>query len=418
MFGQENTTTNKLSVRAKKILIFLGILIFAHSIFVLTLCPDYISCNTKTAKILLRDDFDTRLFLVYAQKMGENDLYNNTATDPPPYPEFAYTYFLLVAKASNYNEVVFRIIHSLVMALCYVGLIYVTLRLLSIFKRSEFWCFSYALPAFLYFTPTRFDVLLAFLVSLSLLCLFKKNIYLSFLILTTAALFKWYPFLLFPFFLIYALKTMNKKRVVSALILCIIIFLSIQVLTVTAGNDLSIVNTYLWQQHRWISIESLYYFIGMIFNLSIGNNLSIDYFASNSISVLYFLCQIITIGIGSWLFSLMPAKKNILVSWCVLAILFFLLFSEIYSTGWLIWFVPLLILVLPNKYSWSILSYDILSYLCFPLSVFFINNKNFPIETMILLASVRTIILIMFIFIILRTLQGEQKLLNPLKNIN
>ncbi len=109
-------------------------------------------------------------------------------------------------------------IHSLEMAVLLLLLVFVSAKLCEHFQRDPRFALVAILPASLYFSLSRYDVLPVLLVSTSLLLLLKKRHLLAIFALSCAVLTKWYAILFLPFYLNYIGRRLGRNIVLPTLV--------------------------------------------------------------------------------------------------------------------------------------------------------------------------------------------------------
>ena len=216
------------------------------------------------------------------------------------------------------------------------------------------------LPASLYFTVNRFDILPAFLCLLSLLLLQRRQFVCSAVVLGIATLTKWYPLMLLPIYLLYdytARRRLNWWMILAFCLTCLII---IAPTLLTGGLDALLV-PYLFHAGRGVDLASLPGLAAFAME---------NWFNVNPAGPLWFgvftILQVLIVPFS--LFDRMDTFDKVL-HWCILILTPFVLFSRIYSPQWLLWLMPMLLLAARSRMDiLGIIFYDVSTYLAFPVT--------------------------------------------------
>jgi len=241
------------------------------------------------------------------------------------------------------------------------------------------------LPASLYFTYNRYDIMPCFLSLLSLYLLSKKQYKMSAFVLSIGMLTKWYLLLLLPIFLTYYYSTHNKINWSMIIIFSLTSFMIILPTLISSGID-GLLVPYKFHFSRGVNNESLFYLINYLSNKTLNTNIT-----NKFTFPLFFLLQlsIVPLCITSKILSFEKVIK-----WSALSILIFMLFAKYYSPQWILWISPLLILDAIKRVDaiWIVL-FDLITYIYFPISytVFGINSIVFYI-----IIVLKTILIVKF----------------------
>ncbi len=378
--------------------------------FLVLIVPDHINVTVgdKSGQVrLIRDDFELSVFYDRGSWLPSGlTPYNDEMFQE--YPQLGLGYITLPYLFSDtYNG--YRSVLILFNALCLIGLIIVTAAILKYLDKSSKYLLLFLLPSVLYFSFSRFDVLVALLVQISLLLVLTRKYKTSFFVLALAVLTKWYAVLFVPIYWYYIRKKnqnqKNKNIVRHGLIIFFAIIFLVLIISY-AVDGLSSLGPYLFHGSRPAGVGSLYYLIfdKLFTSFELTN---INYLGMAVFFFVQLLVPILFIFF-SQRFSRNLDSSRMFIMWLTVAILGFLIFSRFYSPQWIIWFLPLLMLVTKNvRTIMLIIIYDLLNFLAFPI----IWQLWGPLSTVFVIIS----ILIVSIGIII-TIMLMRDLLNPNRN--
>jgi hypothetical protein len=232
-------------------------------------------------------------------------------------------------------------------------------QLYKLLPDKKYLAFLLLLPAPLYYTFNRFDILPAYLCLLSFVLVGRKKWVTAAIILGVAAMTKWYPVLLLPAYLTYCYRTerkINWRMAVVFSITCLLIILP----TLLLGGVDALLVPYRFQGVRGLEPLSLPAMIGRLQEAISRKPIDETY---------YMLGFLFLQGIAA-LLSLFTRIDTIekLLQWCILIITMFVLFARIYSPQWLLWILPFIILAVRDKTDLIItILYSIVAYVGFPI---------------------------------------------------
>ena len=289
------------------------------------------------------------------------------------YPQLATYMFAIPYVISDSNDpTTYRYIFSLIMALCLALLIKFVYELRP---DKKYLAFLLLLPASLYFTHNRFDVVPSLFVLLSLKFLFDRNFYRAFAVLGISVMFKWYALVLLPVYLSYCRNTDNRD--IKPLLLAFTVPIALIVLhSMIWSGWASFFKPYLYHLERGTNRENIAFFLKAIFDPILEKNfgavtvkiISVAFLAG--FMVLQFTVPFIA------LFSKINNRSS-LIYWSVAAVACFMLFAKFYSPQWILWLSPLLLLMPVNrKLVTLIILFDIFTYLEFPCFFRYWNNED------------------------------------------
>ncbi len=334
------------------------------------------------------------------------------------YPQFAALYVAWPnLLANNFDQFQKTLLVSNL--ICYLALVYITLKLLKYFKRSIHYIWLLLLPSLIYFTLNRFDILPALLVQLVLYFTLKKRYQLAFLLLTISFFVKWYALILLPVLILYIyVKEKNYKKLIKkGLILFGVIFIAIFGLSVFLfGQDTFF--PYAFHLNRGIEVGSLFFLIYLytpLFDNFITNNLLLGLIFLGQFTPLFYL-GVQYFFYGSQKIKDKLADPRLLVVWFSLLIAFFIAFSKIYSNQWLLWLTPVLLLQIDTKKElWLIIALDLINYIQFPLLY---DSKLLWFWPMDLVVLIRSTILFWLIYILIKKIKNKKEHLPDSKIFN
>lgn len=254
-------------------------------------------------------------------------------------------------KPGTYQKATMNI-YSLLMALTFISFSFLTLKLLTSMNSSSYRLYIFILPAFMYFTINRYDILPAFFVTLAVYA-FKKKYFLSgFIILAIATMTKWYPILFLPIFLNYLFYKKNIRESIKGALIFIIVSAIIILPTLLSTGTEGVLKPYLFQATRKADPLALLFYLQ-------------EFIASDNI-LKYILtaCGFLPPVIG--FFHKIDTFEKLL-KWMSLSVAIFILSASFYSPQWLIWLTPIVILWCPKPIIGVLIAFDFISYLIFPV---------------------------------------------------
>ncbi len=244
------------------------------------------------------------------------------------------------------------------------------------------------LPAPLYFAYNRFDVLPTLIVVLALFMISKEKWEFAGILLGIGTLTKWYPALVvLPVITYMVYRKISIIKIGLFLILFGTTCLVILSPTYFMGGLKAILSPYIFHSNRGFEIASLPTFLEPMIKIII------PFENENSMKTVYVLLQISVLPLV--IFNHIDSFEKLL-SWCLLIISFYILFSRIYSPQWLLWIFPFMILLTRDKFDIAILIlYGTITYIEFPVVYDLFGPES---SQMALMGWVNIILLIMIIF--------------------
>ncbi len=306
------------------------------------------------------DDYDRSDYALRGEYILNGQVpYRDSFSEYPQIPTylFAVPYLLQprqLGPAVSYT--LFSATFSLMMLVVLFATIVLLYRMLPEKKNLAF---LLLLPASLYFTYNRFDVLPGFLVLLALFFIQRKQAVLAGCVLALATLTKWYPALLLPAVLSYTYAVTRRfdwKLVLAFCLACLLIVLP----TFILGGGGAVLQPYVFHANRDVESVSLAALLQAV--LLDGFHLVLP---ASIVIGLFLVLSILPAPIS--LFVQIDTFEK-LVGWTILIVGIFMFFSRIYSPQWILWLMPLLILSIRSRADaiW-IICYDLVTYLGFPV---------------------------------------------------
>ena len=304
---------------------------------------------------LVKDVEESSLYFIRSRWVSERVLpYRDVFVE---YPQLAAAYIswprLFTQDVFHYGQFLFA-----ANGLVYVGLIVVTARILSLLKYSPKRLLIFFLPAALYFSVNRFDALPALVVQLSFLALLLHRPKWAVGSLVVAGFIKWYAWLLIPLFWCWQRRTTSIKdllrRFLPSAILSILIIATSFFLF---GSK--VLDPYRFHvQGRSFGHDTIFTpLIGGVFENGIARALLVVQ-AAVVLAVAVF---------GNWLSRRMFSFTS-LIRLSLITLLAFMLLAKFYSPQWILWVVPLFIVLPLRRVDYILLvSFDLVSFIQFPV---------------------------------------------------
>lgn len=156
----------------------------------------------------------------------------------------------------------------------------------------------------------------------------------------------------------YALnKRLNWNMVVSFSVTCILIMLP----TLVMGGADAVLSPFILHAERGVGQVSLPVLLNVVLSwLRITPNLT-------QIKYTFLILQLVMVPVS--LFVRIDTFEKVL-QWEILVLVFFILFSRIYSPQWILWLMPVMILSIRTRFDLAwIVVYNVVVYLAFPVAV-------------------------------------------------
>lgn len=326
---------------------------------------------------VMRDDYDRSIYRERAAWFLENKIpYKEVFSE---YPQVITYYFALPAIFTSSVQS-YILLHSFFMACIFLGLFYVTLQLLEYLHKPFYLSLLLLLPSFLYHALNRFDVFAVFLVSLSLLALFRKRSVLGLAILATAVLVKWYPAILLPFYFLYIQgETEDPGILFKPFVTFFGILLGVFIFSFIWSGS-AIFQPYLWHMNKGIYYQSV---LGILSYYSNFLHLHIIPLLKKVFVIFEFVPFLVGLYFLRKKYYVSPESLIIL---CAFSILVFNFFSPAYAPQFFLWVMALALLAIKNKKEIAVLIVlDILNYLLYPFAFALLSTKYIYINNLIVI---------------------------------
>jgi len=316
---------------------------------------------------LLRDDFEINVFHTRGGWVEEG-AHPYAEGRFQEYPQLGLAYITLpYFFADSYSG--YRAWLLIFNTLCFVALVIVSQKLLTRLGRSNLQLLLFLLPAVLYFSFNRFDIFVVLLVQLSLYLLISKKYLWAFGIIACAVLVKWYPLLLVPLYWYYMHNTVEQEQKKQVSKKAILVFVAPLVLIFGVSfliDGVHSLQPYVFHGSRPAGVGSLYHTLVQQLFLGTGESTA-NTIGFNILLLLQVSIPLVSLFLPKY-FKQRLQKPEQLVYWSVVAIVCFFLFSRFFSPQWIVWFVPLFLLVVRGwKEVLLIIVFDILVFVSFPI---------------------------------------------------
>lgn len=379
--------------------------------------PNFLAINhnfygrTLTA---ISDPVDLEIFYIRSSWIENHILpYKDVWQEYPPIAVLSFAIpFIFVKSLAG-----FKIVYPFLMIFCYVLLLLLNIRLLSKLNRSINYIWLLFLPSALFAVLNKFDALPTLLTQLSLYLLLNKKHKGSFFALGLATFIKFYSvFFALPFIIFLKNQWPGKegmKKIMEGLAVLLAVALIIMALITFSGAWPGFLKTLAFYFQRAASSGSLYAFItglffwhGPVFSRQL---LLTTYWEGLILSIIFLIIQLIVLLA---VFKARIRQPKDLISWVLLITLVLILLSKNTSTQWILWFLPLFVLVIDSKKEIILLViFDLLNYLQFPVFMG-VNAFGIPSNVITFLKSIVLIWLILIVFAKIKpTLKPQDKTL-------
>ena len=266
--------------------------------------------------------------------------------------------------------------------------------------------FLMLLPAGLYFTHNRFDIIPAFLGLLAIYLLSRERPRLSAFVIALGFLTKWYLVLLLPVFLTYC-YTRSRKINTQMIFVFAVTCLAILLPAVLSGGVHGLLAPYVTQLSRSLNQPSLFFLLFLFMNRAFGLDVYNIYSAAASLALQF---SVIPLCVTSRVDSIRKV-----IGWSLLSILVFIIFARINSTQWILWVSPLLILLAGGRlFVAGIIVLDVLSYLQYPVLYHLRTNGDVYENLFLIVFAVKLALLMVFAVYIFRSLMPDNRVFSYL----
>lgn len=316
--------------------------------------------NLNTKVRLFSDDYDR---LIYFQRglwfVNHQVPYQDTLSEYPQVPTYLFGLIHVASLGENNASIAhwkYSSLFSLLMLIVLLATVELLQRMLP--KNSSFF-YLLLLPAPLFFSINRFDILPAFLTLLSFKMIQDKRWNAATILLGIGTLTKWYPALLLPAYMLYQYRTTGRfpwQMGFLFFVTCFFIILP----TLYSGGIEALAVPYRFHMERGIETVSL----PTLLSKSLSGRLD-NFIDQKGLALTFLLLQVAPIP---FLIFIKIDNLDRLLNTCILIISNFVLFSRIYSPQWLLWILPFSVLAARNGNDVRLLSlYGIMTYVGFPL---------------------------------------------------
>ena len=316
--------------------------------------------NLDTPVRLFSDEFDRLVYFERGQWLPERLVpYKDVMSEYPQIPTYLFGLLHLPVIGETNMLVAYWKHSSIFSALMLIALAATIEILYKILPERKYLAYLLLLPAPLYYTFNRFDILPALFTLLSFIAFRDKKWNLSVILLAVGTLTKWYPALLLPVYLAYYYRT--EKRIhwqMPAIfaVTCLTILLP----TLMVGGVEALFTPYKLHSERGLESVALPTLVGQTLQDWVPNNNLQSY-----LILLFFILQIAAVAMA--FISRIDTHKKLLY-WSILIICGFITFARIFSPQWLLWILPFYILTIQSKTDIGIaVFYGISNYIAFPV---------------------------------------------------
>lgn len=363
---------------------------------------------------LVRENFDTLVYwqgaqwwqnrtppyrgTIYDQEINKQVIHSGSVPFvAEAYPQLAMMYFTVPALFTN-DFSTYQALFFIWNAIWLWALLIITRKLLKLLGKENSRLYYLLLPSFLFFTFNRYDIFPACLVIWAILLLLEKKSNWSFVLLGLSFLSKLYPLILLPLFLLYDRQNNNSS------------LKSLGIFSVTILAPLTLFIT--WT--GWLpSLTPYFIHFGHATQGSLLEVLNSIIPSQNINSLLHYLFTLLQFILPLFISLILmwskiqkkkiPIQPGQFISLAAAALLLFIIFSNFFSNQWVVWLVPLLILTIPIKHGWFIITYDLINYIRYPIIfAIFTSIVTLPTKTQ---QDMATISFLIFYYHIIITLQ-------------
>jgi hypothetical protein len=329
---------------------------------VLSSTPDDISPR------LLNDNFDLHNYQDRGSwVIGWQKPYSDVFSE---YPQLATYLFAIPHMLKDFFDLgadSYRYFFSILMALC---LAITTTLVYQERPDRKYLAFLMFLPASIYFTHNRYDIVPAMFTLLSVVTLVKGRFHLASFLLAISVMFKWYPVVLLPIYLSHYYTTHKRINWRMIGVFAGTVGLIILPTLLISGMDGFLV-PYRFHLDRGVNRESIVFLFVLL--LTAGG-----IFDQVIEAILYYGFLLLQVTASA--ISMLGEIKNrtTILAWASVAILSFMFFAKYYSPQWLLWILPFLILRIKTRRDIVlIILFDLLTYLKFPLAFDLADQTKF-----------------------------------------
>lgn len=253
----------------------------------------------------------------------------------------------------------YSILFSFLMISLYIGMAFLLESMLPPDRRVM--VLAFLLPAPLYFSYNRFDVLPALMMLLALKMAGQNKWEPAAVLLGIGTMTKWFPGLLVVPLVAYMRHTKQSLQRIG-LVLGIFVFTCVAILlpTYLGGGLAAVVSPYVrYETQRGVDPAALPALLEPLLQSLFSLNMDATGRA------VFFLLQLSILPVAA---IAGPDSYKRLVCWSLMVLTVFMLFSRLYSPQWLLWILPLMLIVAGDAWDNAVIvAYATLSYLEFPI---------------------------------------------------
>ena len=211
------------------------------------------------------------------------------------------------------------------------------------------------LPATMYFSANRFDIIPALLVTMSLMCLGRDKLAGSGILLGVATMVKIYPVLVAPLVIRYLM--VNRRRAFQWLSAYGLVMLAIATWTVAAYGWHAAVAPYRVQFGRTLDVFT---FFGTVLPAALGADSS----GPRMVRAVVVLLVLALVGWGR------PTELAGVLRRSAIVLIVFMSLQVFYSPQWVVWLTPFLTPLARERRAvlWLTIAWDLVTYLTFPIA--------------------------------------------------
>ncbi len=311
---------------------------------------------------LLRDDKEISFYFLHSLWIdGSLPVGKPLTQDYPPVGVLYFSLSRVLAKTFVGFETAF--VHLNVLS--YAALFALTASLLEGESLGQRRLAFFVLPAFLYFSLWRFDILPAVLVAAALLAAKRKSPEPAFVLLLVAALAKWYAALFFPPFLVYFALLgggeLPVKRLGDAMLWMAGFGVALTAATAHFAGLGALVEPVLFHLSRDIEEGSVSAVL-----LTCTRALGVDWRWLHALLLrVFFVAQFAAVIPVIW--REYPNDFKRLVRCCVFLLIPFMALGAVFSAQWIVWLTPVLLLVADRTELKLLALLDVVVFLQFPV---------------------------------------------------
>src|SRR3990167_4849091 len=276
----------------------------------------------------------------------------------------------------------FIILFQILMGLAFGGTLLIASAILEILNRSKAWLWLLFLPSSLYFIFYRFDILVALTLLVSIRFLIRKQFFWSLVFLALSALLKWHTAFLAPLYFFhlvpFVIHPTHQRDIIRGWCAFFGLFFATHFFVgLIFGWDM-IFDPYILQLYRSSEVGSFFaaLFGGRIYSrdpIAFSGVFALPPFFNELLSFVFGIVRFLPLAFLPLWFVRQSRVQNLHMStelfllWGCLILMNFVLWNNVYSNQWILWFLPLLLFVLSRgKELLLVIVFDILNYLQFP----------------------------------------------------